>query len=480
MSSYHNSFSYLGQNSIDNFNLAVAHFDADNGESETGLSTESIYSASADGTKRNLYGTKYSGAEPVRITLIKHNGGEFSVSDNRRILRWLTGAKTDSWLDLKIGDTVQYRMFGHVQNVLQYKLDARIVGIIVVFESASPWAFSDLQTVTQQISGESTISIDNDSDDVHGYTDVKVTFTNTRANGSLSIQNAAIETDKTTIDNLAQNETVVLDTNQMITSDKQNRIFGNDFNFVFPRLVSGINFFTVIGYGEIQFDYYSCIKIGDMAVNINADTDPICDEYGAIQIDVLSWDRIVNKPTTLSGYGISDAYSISSVYNKSEVNNMLEDVANEAKSAASLASNVSTNLTNNYYDKTDIDQKFANQTSIKEMQKTIDEISFDLASNSTLTSKLSSDLTNNYYNKSYIDDSYYNKTKIDEIVANLTYDDDIGSTVMWSQITDKPTTLTEYGVKTEVEELINNSIVEVQVVIDEAQLNAMLNQIFGE
>ena len=159
---------------------------------------------------------------------------------------------------------------------------------------------------------------------------------------------------------------------------------------------------------------------------------------------------------------------------------MLEDVADEAKSAASLASNVSTNLTNNYYDKTDIDQKFANQTSIKEMQKTIDEISFELASNSTLTSKLSSDLTNNYYNKSYIDDSYYNKTKIDEIVANLTYDDDIGSSVMWSQITDKPTTLTEYGVKTEVEELINNSIVEVQVVIDEAQLNAMLNQIFGE
>lgn len=444
MSSYHNSFSYLGQNSIDNFNLAIAHFDADKGASETGLSTESIYSASADGTKRNLYGTKYSGAEPVQITLIKPDGGEFSVSDNRRVLRWLTGAKTDSWLDLKVGDTVQYRMFGHVQNVLQYKLDARIVGIIVVFESASPWAFSDLQTVKKTVNGESIITIDNDSDDVHGYTDVKVTFKNTSKNGSLSIQNAAIETDKTTVYNLAQNETVVLDNNQMITSDNQSRIFGNDFNFVFPRLVSGINALTVIGSGEIQFEYYSCIKIGDMAVNINADTDPICDEYGAIQIDVLSWDRIVNKPTTLSGYGISDAYSISSVYNKSEINNKLEAISNEVKSAANLASNLSSSLTKHYYDKTHIDD--------------------------------------NYYNKTYINDSYYNKAKIDEIVANLTYgpSGDIGSSVMWSQIVDKPTTLTEYGVKSEVQSMIDDSVVEVKVTIDESQLNKMLAQIFGE
>ena len=359
MSSYHNSFTYLGQNSKDNFSLVISHFDYDNGESETGLATESIYTASYDGTRRNLYGTKYSGAEPVRITLIKQNGGEFSLDDNRKILKWLTGAKTDSWLDLKIADTVQYRMFGHVQNVLQYKLDARVIGIIVVFESASPWAFSDLQNAEENINGEKTIAINNDSDDWHGYTNVKVTYKNTAENGSLTIQNAAISNEPTIINNLGINEVIVLDTNQMISSDNEYRIFGNDFNFIFPKLISGINTITVTGYGEIKFEYYSCIKIGDMAMNINADTDPICNEYGEIEIDVLSWDRIVNTPTTLSGYGISDAYPMSSVYNKNEVENKIKPVSDMAESAAYLASNISSDLNNNYYNKDQIDEKFS-------------------------------------------------------------------------------------------------------------------------
>lgn len=354
MSSYHSSFSYLNKNSKDNFNLIISHFDSDNGESETGLATESIYTASADGTRRNLYGTKYSGAEPVRITLIKQNGGEFSVDDNRSILKWLTGAQTDSWLDLKVGDTVQYRMFGHVQNVLQYKLDARIIGLIVVFESASPWAFSDLQVVESEINGETIVSITNESDNLYGYTNVKVTYENTVEKGSLVIQNAATE-ESTIINNLAVNEVVTLDGNQMIASDKKSRVFGNDFNFIFPKLISGINTLTIAGNGKITFEYYYCIKIGDMATNINADTDPICNEYGEIEIDVLGWNRIVNTPTTLSGYGITDAYPMSSVYNKSEVNTKINEVLDVAKSAASLASNTSSNLTNNYYTKEEFD-----------------------------------------------------------------------------------------------------------------------------
>lgn len=356
MSSYHNSFSYLGQNSKDNFNLVISHFDPDNGESETGLATESIYTASADGTKRNLYGTKYSGAEPVKITLIKQNGGEFSIDDNRKILRWLTGAKTDSWLDLYIGNKVEYRMFGHVQNVLQYKLDSRIIGIIVVFESASPWAFSDLQEEFKTISGETTITINNDSDDQYGYTSVNVTYKNIVENGSLIIQNAAIENEPTIIRNLQVNEIITLDCNQMITSDNEYKIFGNDFNFIFPKLISGTNILTVTGSGEITFEYHSCIKIGDMAININADTDPICNEYGEIQIDVLSWDRIVNRPTTLSGYGITDVYPISSVYNKNEINNKIDVLTDDIKSATYLASSLSSDLTNNYYNKTQIDK----------------------------------------------------------------------------------------------------------------------------
>ena len=330
MSSYHSSFSYLGKNSVSDFNWIIAHFDADNGESETGYATESIYTASSDGTTRNLYGTKYSGPEPVRITVIKPDGADWTIEDNRRALKWLTGAKSDSWLDLYIDNDPRYRMLGHVQNVLQYKMDARIVGLVIVFESASPFAFSSLQTLEYTILKEldeseeirkTTFTIDNPSDDNYTFVNMKTTYTNTdtSAGALVAITNKTIN-ETTTIRNLAQNETVTLHNNQSITSDNTTRIFGNDFNFIFPRLAPGINEFEVIGAGSLKFEYSYFIKIGDMATELNAVSDSICDEFGNIQIDMLNWNRISNTPNTLQCYGITDAYPISSVYNKNEIN----------------------------------------------------------------------------------------------------------------------------------------------------------------
>ena len=45
MSSYHSSFSYLGQNlrEFNGYNLMISHFDADVGEFETGLATVLTY-----------------------------------------------------------------------------------------------------------------------------------------------------------------------------------------------------------------------------------------------------------------------------------------------------------------------------------------------------------------------------------------------------------------------------------------------------
>ena len=399
MSSYHSSFSYLGKNSASGFNWIISHFDADNGESETGFATESIYTASPDGTSRNLYGTKYSGPEPVRITVIKPDGADWTVADNRLALKWLTGAKSDSWLDLYIGDEVKYRMLGHVQNVLQYKMDARIVGLVIVFESASPFAFSSLQTVSHSISNKSTFSIDNPSDDNYTFVKMKTTYKNTSGNAVTIANTTTGET--TIINNLVANETVTLNNNQSITSDKPSRILGNDFNFCFPRLAPGVNNFTVTGTGDITFEYVYFIKIGDMATEINAVSDPICDDFGNIQIDMLDWSRISNTPTTASGYGLTDVYTVSAVYNKNEINEKIDEITDKVDSTASLISTVSSELSDDYYD----------------------------------------------------------KTEIDNIVSGLTYNPSTGAglKVIWSQIEDKPTTLSEYRIKTEVQELIDES-----------------------
>lgn len=329
MSSYHSSFSYLGKNSASDFHWIISHFDADNGESETGLSTESIYTASADGTSRNLYGTKYSETEPVRITVIKQGGGDWTIGDNRLALKWLTGAKSDSWLDLYIGDEVRYRLLGHVKNVLQYKMDARIVGLVIVFESASPFAFSNLQTVSKSISGTGTINIDNPSDDNYTFVKMKTTYKNTGGD-AITINNTTTG-EITQIKNLAINEVVTLNNNQSITSDKSTRIFGNDFNFNFPRLAPGQNKFTITGTGDITFEYSYFIKIGDMATEINAVSDRICDDFGNIQLDMLDWSRISNTPTTLKGYGITNAYT------KTEVDVKIQNAAVDIDEKALIA-----------------------------------------------------------------------------------------------------------------------------------------------
>lgn len=354
MSSYHSSFSYLGKNSASDFHFIISHFDADSGESETGLSTESIYTASADGTSRNLYGTKYSGAEPVRITVIKQDGSDWTIGDNRLALKWLTGAKSDSWLDLYIGDEVRYRMLGHVQNVLQYKMDARIVGLIIVFESASPFAFSNLQTVTQSISGSGTIIVDNPSDDSYTFVKMKTTYKNT-GGIQVAITNTTIG-ETTQINNLAINEIVTLNNNQTITSDKPSRIFGNDFNFNFPKLAPGTNEFAVTGTGDITFEYFYFIKIGNMATDINAVSDRICDDFGNIQIDMLDWSRISNTPTTIDGYGVTD------VYTKIQVDNKFASFTPE-----------------DGYDKSEIDAKFA------ELESQIADLSYKTISITSLS-----------------------------------------------------------------------------------------------
>ena len=68
MSSYHSSFSYLNKNSREDMHWLIVHFDADQGETDSYLSQEQIYTDSYNGTRRMLYGTKWNAVaniEPV-------------------------------------------------------------------------------------------------------------------------------------------------------------------------------------------------------------------------------------------------------------------------------------------------------------------------------------------------------------------------------------------------------------------------------
>jgi hypothetical protein len=242
---------------------------------------------------------------------------------------------------------------------------------------------------------------------------------------SLAITNKTTG-DVTKVNGIALNEVITISDNMVIKSDNPIKRFGNNFNFVFPKLVAGDNELAIDGTGHLTFQYITPVKLGDIAIDLNAVSDPICDPDGNIQLDMLDWSRISNTPNTLAGYGIKDAYSMSSVYNKKEIDDQNKN----------LESHISA---------------------------------------------VSSSLKDNYYKKTYIDDNFYDKLEIDHIISQLTYDPSTGTeaTVMWAQIVDKPTTLSGYRIETEVKNMIDKAVAAVQVDIDETELEAMLNEVLG-
>lgn len=337
MSSYHSSFKYLDKKSDEDFGWIIAHFDPDMGEADSYLSQDQVYSESYNGTKRILYGTKYTTVANVKITVIKQDGSDFSLSECRNAYKWLTGNPEASWMDLYIGDEVKYRLLCTIQDVKPQKMDARTVGLNIYCESLSPWAFSPLITISKSIVGAEYFDINNESDDLYTPVYLKTTYKNT-GNSYVRIENRSTRED-TRVGDLDINEVVILDSNMMITSDKPNKVFGNSFNFIWPCLKAGVNNFHVVGTGELTFEYYYPIKMGDCATNINIVRDPICDDFNNIQVDVLPWGRISDIPTTLREHNIQDAYT------KAEVDFMLENF-------------VSTDV----YTKAEIDEKFNNIT----------------------------------------------------------------------------------------------------------------------
>ena len=377
MSSYHSKFKYLNKDSMKDFGWVVVHFEADTGEFDSYLSQEQIYTDSYKRTRRLLYGTKWGEVATVKITVIKQNRSDFTERECREAYKWLTGNPIASYLDLYAGDSLRYSFLGTVQDVKPEKLDARTVGLHIYFESVSPWAYSpiktvncsfgqDLQTIENGILTKGTgdvalldvtddgvlyngidggsgvfqitdnnvvyidnsvhIHIDNQSDDLYSYVILNTVFTNVNST-YVSIYNKTLN-EETIITNMSVNEEVTLNDNQFIVSDKPLKIFGDSFNYIWPRLAPGINEFVVSGTGAgyIKFTYRYPIKIGDCAIDIgNFDGECTCVENE--QYRFIDWNDITNTPDTLAGYGITDAYTDREIDDKLAEIDVGEDIS---------------------------------------------------------------------------------------------------------------------------------------------------------
>ena len=322
MSSYHSSFTYKDKNSFDE-GLIIVSFEPDVGFMDSFLAMENVSDDYYDGTKRFDYNSKYSSQAEIQIALIKRDGTDMTISDFRSYARWLTGARVNSWLDMYVGSTVVYSFLGKFLNLEQYKYDSRTVGIRLTFSSVSPWAYSpeqhfdyaikrslfvDSNNILNKQANDSSmlgfdsgvlyvhsadtnsyfnvsddgiayidksvvIHTDNKTDDLYTYINLDINYTNGTGD-SISIKNITLD-EETIITGMSTNEVVTLSAKQFIVSNIPNKIFGDNFNFVWPRLAPGINQFVVDGAteGKIDFTYRYPMKIGDCVI----DTDILGD-----------------------------------------------------------------------------------------------------------------------------------------------------------------------------------------------------------
>ena len=334
MTIYHPKISFHGQTNYD-LELIVSTFNPDNGEVDSYLDMEPVYTDSYDGTIRTDYGAKYKSVATPSITFIEVNGSDINPYKVRNVLRWLTGSRKNSWMDVcdKDGEIV-CSYLGRFTDVKLQKEDARVIGIVAYFTSVSPWAYSKVQSpVVVNVNGETEFAIDNLSDDLYSYVYPKISFKNGKNQNKFSITNSTIvegnavehfigngekkeykldnyfyndssvtiDGNKTTqykynkdtgnlefdiapfsgsmievnskirnrssFNNLQQEEVITIDNNFVAYSDNDKRIFDDDFNFVFPRLIPGTNKFFADGVGTLTLEFRYPMKVADGILN---------------------------------------------------------------------------------------------------------------------------------------------------------------------------------------------------------------------
>ena len=317
-----NKILYAGYSSRD-FDLKTClSFEGDSGDVGAFLNREAVMSESYRGDFRRVHNYKYSDVLAPTLTFIKDDFSDFTLEEQRKVLKWLTSKNTASFLTVHHDDSevISYEILGGFIEINTHKAgNGRVVGFTAVFESVAPWAFSPLKTITKDVSRptDNTITINLETDDLQsavypritigqdsdtniitinramGDTDnwiegsvfkygntyywvdaegVKHTSTTNSSNfdtTSVSIRNTHTD-DKgninvfdTLVKNNIKGETVVLDGANKVVSSSSNRIFGDDFSWNWTPLYDGKNDLSFIGNCTVTIEYREPRKVGE-------------------------------------------------------------------------------------------------------------------------------------------------------------------------------------------------------------------------
>ena len=310
---------WLGETSLEMDVWTGLAFDSDDGDTDTRLGREAVISEVYNGTLKRAHGYKWNNDFVPTFTFIKTDYSDFTPTENRKILKWLTKSKNASFLDVYTDDSevIEYSILGNFVNVSQYKMgNGRIVGYVAEFESLAPYAFSRLITPPRKATGSPfTITIETDEpetpiypcitiqqnrdttvvevdhvmddtetwlpgtvyhydrtyywlDDegkaVNSYTNPNFDTTSVVITNTHTLDGSTQEVVAQLINNI-KGETIVLDgANRVVSSSRSfGRVFGDDFNWTWLPLMEGTNVITVVGNCTITLEWREPMKVGE-------------------------------------------------------------------------------------------------------------------------------------------------------------------------------------------------------------------------
>lgn len=298
-------------------------FDSDNGETPTHLNREAVVSETYDGRYKRVHGYKYNESFSPKFTFTKSNFGDFTMDETRQVLRWLTGVSATSLLDVYYDDSnvVSWAAIGGWTEINTYKLaNNRTVAITATFEAITPYALSDLYTITKDVSNpdNNTITINIETDEPQSAVYPRITIQQNNTNNVIDIDHVMTDLDDwvegsvfryggnfywidsenvkhistentskiettsvsvrnkhtddydsiTIFDTLVKKnikgETIVIDgANKIVSSSRTSRIFGDDFDWQWIPLYEGKNELTFVGNCTVTIEYRTPIKCGE-------------------------------------------------------------------------------------------------------------------------------------------------------------------------------------------------------------------------
>lgn len=267
-------FNYAGYSS-EEFDLCCElSFDDGTGESSTFLSREAVASETYRGEIQRVSSYKYTDVLAPTITLTDKNFGEFNLDRQRKILRWLTSKNTPSFIKIYHDDSnvVSYEILGAFTEIQTYKNGSgRVIGFTAVAKSISPFAYSQLQTITKKIEGatDNTFDIKIDSDDEEKAVFPRITIQKV-GSGDVTIKNIYVDNTQQSreailqIKNNGAGETIIIDGANRVISSSLTRIFGEDFvGWNWLPLYNETNTITVTGNCTVKFEWREPRKVGE-------------------------------------------------------------------------------------------------------------------------------------------------------------------------------------------------------------------------